>query len=147
MVVEDLNDGDSRIGGSFRGALKSGGSTGEDMEASVQMTIFGQNESPGLCCYGKNPLYLLITMQTGCTMSELWPPITQDVLIHSHINISLDMPQNVGICMGVNGKIFGGHSRHHLSANQNSVLHVSAMVLVQDIVRETGISFRQLLRI
>jgi len=28
MVVEDLNDGDSRIGGSFRGALKSGGSTG-----------------------------------------------------------------------------------------------------------------------
>jgi len=28
MVVEDLNDGDSRIGGSFRGALKSGSSTG-----------------------------------------------------------------------------------------------------------------------
>jgi len=74
------------------------------------MTIFGQNESPGLCCYGNNPLYLLITMQTGCTMSELWPPITQDVLIHSHINISLDTPQNVGICMGVNGKIFGGHN-------------------------------------
>ena len=84
-------------------------------------------------------------MQIGCTVSELWP-ITQDVLIHSgHANISLDAPQNIGICMGVNGKIFGGHNTDTIYPQIKTVYYMYQQWYKT--YRETGISISQLLSI